>query len=103
MSATLSAHCKAQDGPLYIFWEEQISVENPPNEKILSEMWYQYEKNLEKPPFKLGQKVRYISPKADQTVQTITWISRGATSRGNQLVSVNGDRITASVFVDAAP
>ncbi len=75
------------------------------NHKTYSATLYRYEKNREKAPFQIGQRVKYISLNSVQTVQTITWSSTGATCRGDQLVSVDGeaDRITASVFVDAGP
>jgi hypothetical protein len=75
------------------------------NHKTFSATLHKYEKNREKPPFQIGQKVKYISPNSDQTVRTIVWSSAGATCRGDQLVSVDedGDRITASVFVDSVP
>jgi hypothetical protein len=67
--------------------------------------WRDYDKNRRRPPFQLGQRIRYLSPNADQTAKTITWVSDGATCRSDQLVSVAGsaERFTASVFVDADP
>jgi hypothetical protein len=65
--------------------------------------WVEFVHNRKKPPFRVGQRVRFMSAKADQTVKIITWVSKGATCRDDQLVSINGEIVTAMIFVEAPP
>lgn len=54
-------------------------------------------------PFQIGQKVHHIN--ADQIVRTVTWASRGATCRADQVIATDYDpnvTVEAEIYVEAA-
>ncbi len=52
-------------------------------------------------PFKIGQKVHHIA--ADRIVRTVTWVSKGAETRGEQVIVTDyGVIVEADIYVEAA-
>jgi hypothetical protein len=58
--------------------------------------------NGKQAPFQIGQKVHHIS--ADRIVRTVLWVSKGATSRADQVIVTDygSHTVEANIYVEAA-
>lgn len=60
-----------------------------------------HKQNGKQAPFQIGDKVHHL--KADSIVRTVTWVSKGATIRADQVISLDGgtNTVEADIYVEA--
>ena len=61
-----------------------------------------HRQNSKMPPFQIGQKVHHI--RVDQIIRMVTWVSKGATCRGDQVICLDDqtNTVEADIYVEAA-